>query len=88
MSEGQAESRPQGGASSPWSWPQTAAPALPPGTHRAEAGQSVVRAALVHALELPAAAFRRLGGRPEPVTTLTGREGRWNLPLGREREQT
>lgn len=61
--------------------------ALSPGTHRAVVEQSVVRAAVVHALELPPAAFWRLDVRPESVTTLTGRSGRWNLLLGRPEEQ-
>ncbi|MFC9293079.1 histidine phosphatase family protein [Streptomyces sp. NPDC057011] len=52
-------------------------------THRAEVEQAVVRAAVVHALELPAAAFWRLDVRPGSVTTLTGRSGRWNLLVGR-----
>lgn len=60
--------------------------ALPPGTHRAEVEQAVVRAAVVHALDLPAAAFWRLDVRPESVTTLTARAGRWNLLVGRERD--
>ncbi|WP_239516217.1 MULTISPECIES: histidine phosphatase family protein [unclassified Streptomyces] len=55
---------------------------LAPGTHRAVVGQGVVRAAVVWALELPAAAFWRLDARPESVTVLTGRSGRWNLLLG------
>ncbi|MFF4008560.1 histidine phosphatase family protein [Streptomyces sp. NPDC001717] len=58
--------------------------ALPPGTHRFTVEQAVVRAAVVHALELPAAAFWRLDVRPESVTTLTGRAGRWNLLLGQQ----
>ncbi|WP_327284484.1 MULTISPECIES: histidine phosphatase family protein [unclassified Streptomyces] len=56
---------------------------LAAGTHRAVVDQAVVRAAVVHALELPAAAFWRLDVRPDTVTTLTGRLGRWNLQLGR-----
>ncbi|MEU3772163.1 histidine phosphatase family protein [Streptomyces sp. NPDC032472] len=55
---------------------------LAPGTHRAVVEQAVVRAAVVHALDLPAAAFWRLDVRPGHVTTLTGRAGRWNLRLG------
>ncbi|MFE2284498.1 histidine phosphatase family protein [Streptomyces sp. NPDC059443] len=55
---------------------------LAPGTHRPVAGQGVVRAAVVWALELPAAAFWRLDVRPGSVTTLTGRSGRWNLLVG------
>ncbi|MFE4636259.1 histidine phosphatase family protein [Streptomyces sp. NPDC056773] len=56
--------------------------ALEPGTHRAVVGQGVVRAAVVWALELPAAAFWRLDVRPGSVTALTGRSGRWNLLVG------
>ncbi|MYT22524.1 alpha-ribazole phosphatase [Streptomyces sp. SID7760] len=56
--------------------------ALPPGTHRPVVEQAVVRAGVVHALELPAAAFWRLDVRPDTTTTLTGRLGRWNLQLG------
>ncbi|MEJ8643356.1 histidine phosphatase family protein [Streptomyces sp. MS1.HAVA.3] len=56
--------------------------ALAAGTHRAVVEQAVVRAAVVHALDLPAAAFWRLDVRPESVTTLTGRAGRWNLLVG------
>ncbi|MFF3860644.1 histidine phosphatase family protein [Streptomyces sp. NPDC002209] len=56
--------------------------ALPAGTHRAVVDQAVVRAAVVSALELPAAAFWRLDVRPDTVTSLTGRLGRWNLQLG------
>lgn len=61
--------------------------ALAPGTHRAVVGQGVVRAAVVCALELPAAAFWRLDVRPESVTTLTGRSGRWNLLVGQPQER-
>ncbi|MFJ5806831.1 histidine phosphatase family protein [Streptomyces sp. NBC_01426] len=57
--------------------------ALAPGTHRVVVEQAVVRAAVVHALELPAPVFWRLDARPDTVTTLTGRSGRWNLLLGR-----
>ncbi|MFE9564269.1 histidine phosphatase family protein [Streptomyces sp. NPDC006487] len=60
--------------------------ALAPGTHRAVAGQGVVRAAVVWALELPAAAFWRLDVRPGSVTALTGRSGRWNLLVGQPEE--
>ncbi|MFI1648943.1 histidine phosphatase family protein [Streptomyces avidinii] len=61
--------------------------ALPEGTHRLEVEQAVVRAAVVHALELPAAAFWRLDVRPESVTTLTGRSGRWNLLVGQPQDE-
>ncbi|MFJ9692356.1 histidine phosphatase family protein [Kitasatospora sp. NPDC101183] len=45
---------------------------------------AVVRAAVVHALGLPAAAFWRLDVRPLSATELSGRAGRWNLRCGRE----
>ncbi|MFI0199925.1 histidine phosphatase family protein [Streptomyces sp. NPDC016734] len=61
--------------------------ALPEGTHRLEVEQAVVRAAVVHALHLPAAAFWRLDVRPESVTTLTGRSGRWNLLVGQPQDE-
>ncbi|MFA7762026.1 histidine phosphatase family protein [Streptomyces sp. NPDC048723] len=57
------------------------------GTHRVVVEQAVVRAAVVHALELPAAAFWRLDVRPESVTTLTGRAGRWNLLVGQPQDE-
>ncbi|GHG52512.1 histidine phosphatase family protein [Streptomyces griseocarneus] len=44
---------------------------------------AVVRAALVHALGLPAAAFWRLDVSPLSLTELSGRAGRWNLRCGR-----
>ncbi|WP_330297561.1 histidine phosphatase family protein [Streptomyces sp. NBC_00503] len=59
---------------------------LAPGTHRPVVGQGVVRAAVVRALGLPAAAFWRLDVRPDSVTTLTGRSGRWNLLVGQPQE--
>ncbi|MER7479261.1 histidine phosphatase family protein [Streptomyces sp. NPDC126510] len=43
----------------------------------------VVRAAVVHALGLPTAGFRRLDVPPLTATELSGRAGRWNLRLGR-----
>ncbi|MYT27530.1 histidine phosphatase family protein [Streptomyces sp. SID8354] len=43
---------------------------------------AVIRAAVVHALGLPPAAFWRLDVRPLSLTTLTGRSGRWNLHCG------
>ncbi|MFG2293361.1 histidine phosphatase family protein [Streptomyces sp. NPDC048603] len=55
---------------------------LAPGTHRITAAQSFVRAAVVHALGLPAAAFWRLDAKPRTLTELSGRAGRWNLRLG------
>ncbi|MFI6151204.1 histidine phosphatase family protein [Kitasatospora sp. NPDC051170] len=54
------------------------------GRSAAVAEPAVVRAAVVHALALPAAAFWRLDVRPLSVTELTGRSGRWNLRCGRE----
>ncbi|MFG2618848.1 histidine phosphatase family protein [Streptomyces sp. NPDC048507] len=56
--------------------------ALAPGPHDALVAQAVVRAAVVWALELPAAAFWRLDVRPGTVTVLSGRAGRWNLQVG------
>ncbi|MGX8909796.1 histidine phosphatase family protein [Streptomyces netropsis] len=44
---------------------------------------AVVRAALVHALELPPRLFWRLDVPPLTLTELTGRAGRWNLRCGR-----
>ncbi|MER7467378.1 histidine phosphatase family protein [Streptomyces sp. NPDC097981] len=61
--------------------------ALAAGSHRAVVDQAVVRAAVVHALELPAAAFWRLDVRPDTVTTLSGRLGRWNLQVGQPVEK-
>ncbi|MEU7055966.1 histidine phosphatase family protein [Streptomyces sp. NPDC046197] len=43
----------------------------------------IVRAAVVHVLGLPAAAFWRLDVPPLTATELSGRTGRWNLRLGR-----
>lgn len=43
----------------------------------------VVRAAVAHALDLPAAAFRRLDVEPLGAVELTGRSGRWNLRVAR-----
>ncbi|OIK02527.1 histidine phosphatase family protein [Streptomyces sp. MUSC 14] len=43
----------------------------------------VVRAAVVHVLDLPATAFWRLDVPPLTATELSGRAGRWNLRLGR-----
>ncbi|MEU0005675.1 histidine phosphatase family protein [Streptomyces sp. NPDC006314] len=42
----------------------------------------VVRAAVVHVLSLPTAAFWRLDVPPLTATQLSGRAGRWNLRLG------
>ncbi|MEV6400726.1 histidine phosphatase family protein, partial [Streptomyces sp. NPDC051907] len=44
---------------------------------------AAVRAAVVHALALPAAAFWRLDVEPLTLTELVGRSGRWNLRCGR-----
>ncbi|MFJ8161799.1 histidine phosphatase family protein [Streptomyces sp. NPDC096136] len=58
---------------------------LEPGRHHAVVAQAVVRAAVVSALELPAAVFWRLDVRPDTVTALSGRAGRWNLLVGAPR---
>ncbi|MFF0160621.1 histidine phosphatase family protein [Streptomyces sp. NPDC005263] len=42
----------------------------------------VVRAAVVHVLGAPSAAFWRLDVPPLTATTISGRHGRWNLRLG------
>ncbi|MFJ3881442.1 histidine phosphatase family protein [Streptomyces sp. NPDC090077] len=55
---------------------------LGPGRHHAVVEQAVVRAVVVAALELPAGAFWRLDVRPDTVTSLSGRAGRWNLLVG------
>lgn len=44
---------------------------------------AVIRAAVVHALDLPPRAFWRLDVAPLTVTELSGRSGRWNLRCGR-----
>ncbi|NUK69525.1 histidine phosphatase family protein [Streptomyces lunaelactis] len=44
---------------------------------------AVARAAIVHALALPAEAFWRLDIAPLTLTELSGRAGRWNLRCGR-----
>lgn len=49
----------------------------------AVAEPSLVRAAVVHALELPPQAFWRLDVTPLTLTELSGRSGRWNLRAGR-----
>ncbi|MFJ1754804.1 histidine phosphatase family protein [Kitasatospora sp. NPDC088134] len=58
--------------------------ALPADSGRllAVAEPAVVRAAAVHALTLPPAAFWRLDVAPLTVTSLSGRSGRWNLRCG------
>ncbi|MFJ3640001.1 histidine phosphatase family protein [Streptomyces sp. NPDC090108] len=43
----------------------------------------IVRAAVVHALGVPAAAFWRLDVPPLTATELSGRAARWNVRLGR-----
>ncbi|GHF59052.1 phosphoglycerate mutase [Streptomyces mashuensis] len=48
----------------------------------AVADPAVVRAAVVHALRLPPAAFWRLDVAPLTLTELSGRAGRWNLRCG------
>lgn len=49
----------------------------------AVAEPAVIRAAAVHALDLPPQAFWRLDVAPLTVTELSGRSGRWNLRCGR-----
>ncbi|MBO0912796.1 histidine phosphatase family protein [Streptomyces laculatispora] len=44
---------------------------------------AVIRAAAVHALDLPPQVFWRLDVAPLTVTELSGRSGRWNLRCGR-----
>ncbi|RAJ47219.1 broad specificity phosphatase PhoE [Kitasatospora sp. SolWspMP-SS2h] len=58
--------------------------ALPADTGRllAVAEPAVVRAAVVHALALPPAAFWRLDVAPLTATHLSGRAARWNLRCG------
>ncbi|RKE22981.1 histidine phosphatase family protein [Streptomyces sp. TLI_171] len=58
--------------------------ALPADSGRvlAVAEPAAVRAAVVHALALPAAAFWRLDVAPLTLTSLVGRAGRWNLSCG------
>ncbi|MFW6689656.1 histidine phosphatase family protein [Streptomyces sp. MAR4 CNX-425] len=48
----------------------------------AVAEAAAVRAAVVHALDLPSEAFWRLDVPPLSRTELTGRAGRWNLTCG------
>lgn len=57
---------------------------LPSDTGRAIAVTvpSVIRAAVVHALVLPRAAFWRIDVPPLAFTRLTSRAGQWNLRLG------
>ncbi|MEG3629480.1 histidine phosphatase family protein [Streptomyces poriticola] len=49
------------------------------GTIVAVAEPSVIRAALVYALQAPPGTYWNLDVRPLSTTTLTGRAGRWNL---------
>ncbi|MFE0351566.1 histidine phosphatase family protein [Streptomyces griseoluteus] len=56
---------------------------VPEGRTVAVVEPEVVRAAVVHALGLPAGAFWRLDAAPLTATELSGRSGRWNLRLGR-----
>ncbi|WP_327340276.1 histidine phosphatase family protein [Streptomyces sp. NBC_01324] len=60
------------------------------GSHNGDDGRvlavaepAVIRAAAVHALDLPPQAFWRLDVAPLTVTELSGRSGRWNLRCGR-----
>ncbi|MFD7502979.1 histidine phosphatase family protein [Streptomyces sp. NPDC059850] len=48
----------------------------------AVADPAVIRAALVHALDLPPRTFWRLDVAPLAATELSGRSGRWNLRCG------
>jgi len=40
---------------------------------------SVIRAALVYALQAPASSYWNIDVRPLSTTTVTGHAGRWNL---------
>ncbi|WP_328864451.1 histidine phosphatase family protein [Streptomyces sp. NBC_00304] len=60
------------------------------GSHEGDDGRvlavaepAVIRAAAVHALNLPPQVFWRLDVAPLTVTELSGRSGRWNLRCGR-----
>ncbi|MFJ8041728.1 histidine phosphatase family protein [Kitasatospora sp. NPDC096147] len=57
--------------------------ALPDGRVLAVAEPELVRAAALHALGAPPAAFWRIDVPPLTATDLTGRSGRWNLRAGR-----
>ncbi|KJY42444.1 phosphoglycerate mutase [Streptomyces sp. NRRL B-1568] len=48
----------------------------------AVAEPAVIRAAVVHALDLPVTAFWRLDVQPLSLTKLSGRSRRWNLQCG------
>ncbi|MGW9523881.1 histidine phosphatase family protein [Streptomyces diastaticus] len=67
-------------AAGAWGGAQT--PAASPVRLLAVVEPAVVRAAVIHALDLPARAFWRLDTGPLTLTTLTGRPGRWNLATG------
>ncbi|NMO35933.1 histidine phosphatase family protein [Streptomyces sp. GMY01] len=54
----------------------------------AVAEPSVIRAALVYALNAPPATYWNLDVRPLSTTTVTGRAGRWNLRFEGARAQT
>ncbi|WP_405406665.1 histidine phosphatase family protein [Streptomyces sp. NBC_01104] len=54
-----------------------------PGRVLAVVEPAVVRAAVVHALDLPPRAFWRIDVAPLTLTELSGRSGRWNLRTGR-----
>ncbi|MGI5441156.1 histidine phosphatase family protein [Streptomyces shenzhenensis] len=58
------------------------AAAGPDGRTLAVVEPEVVRAAVVHALDMPVTAFWRLDVPPLTVTALSGQAGRWNLRLG------
>ncbi|KUJ69082.1 phosphoglycerate mutase [Streptomyces albus subsp. albus] len=60
-----------------------AATAELPGRVTAVVEPDVLRAALVHALDLPRPAFWRLDAPPLTAVELSGRAGRWNLRVGR-----
>ncbi|WP_330461499.1 histidine phosphatase family protein [Streptomyces sp. NBC_00820] len=53
-----------------------------PGRTVAVVEPEIVRAAVVHALGIPAAAFWRLDVPPLTATELSGRAARWNVRLG------
>ncbi|MEE4496246.1 histidine phosphatase family protein [Streptomyces sp. BE230] len=54
-----------------------------PGRVLAVVEPAVIRAAVVHALDLPPQAFWRIDVAPLTLTELSGRSGRWNLRCGR-----
>ncbi|MER8030187.1 histidine phosphatase family protein [Streptomyces bauhiniae] len=56
---------------------------LPEGRTIAVTEPEVIRASVIHALNLPAKTFWRLDAPPLTATELSGRSGRWNLRLGR-----